>query len=83
MESGLACDGIEAEYGAEFDYPDSLLEHRNPMTFEYLQRKLALETMILENIEKNSQNVSEESILSKARIARIQGLISRLEAEHE
>ena len=79
VESGPAEKGREAEYGAEFDYPDSLLEHINPLTAPYLQRKLELENMILENINQNSQNARGEGVLCKARIARIEGLISRLE----
>ena len=79
VESGPAEEGRAAEYGAEFDYPDSLLEHVNPMTGVYLARKLELENMILDNINENSQNASGEGVLCKARIARIQSLISRLE----
>lgn len=82
VESGPAENGREAEYGAEFDYPDSLLDHVNPMTEAYLHRKLELENMILDNINKNSQNAGEEGILCKARIARIESLISRLEARN-
>ena len=82
VESGPAENGKEAEYGADFDYPDSLLEHVNPMTEAYLHRKLELENMILDNINKNSQNAGEEGILCKARIARIESLISRLEARN-
>jgi len=83
VESGPASEGVEAEYGAEFDYPDSLLEHVNPMTRKYLERRMDLESLILENIEKNSQNAEEESLLCKARIGRIETLLSRLEAEYE
>ena len=82
VESGPVENGREAEYGAEFDYPDSLLDHVNPMTEAYLHRKLELENMILDNINKNSQNAGEEGILCKARIARIESLISRLEARN-
>ena len=80
VESGPAENGKEAEYGADFDYPDSLLVHRNPMTETYLHRKLELEKMILDNINKNSQNATDESVQCKARISRIEDLISRLEA---
>ena len=80
VESGPAENGKEAEYGADFDYPDSLLVHRNPMTEAYLHRKLELEKMILDNINKNSQNAGDESVQCKARISRIEDLISRLEA---
>ena len=83
VESGPEEDGIEAVYGADYDYPDSLITFKNPKTREYLQRKLDLETMILENIEKNSQNVEEEAVLSRARIAKIHTLLSRLEADDE
>lgn len=83
VESGPASAGIDAAYGPEFDYPESLIEHRNPLTREYLNRRMALELVILENIEKNSQNADEESPLCRARIERIKKLISRLEAEHE
>ena len=79
VESGPAENGKQADYGAEFDYPDTLLKHVTPMTAAYLQRKLTLENMILDNINMNSQNASGEGVLCKARIARIESLISRLE----
>ena len=79
VESGPAENGKNAEYSAEFDYPDSLLTHLNPMTAAYLKRKLELENMILDNINQNSQNAGEEGVRCKARIARIENLISRLE----
>lgn len=83
VESGPEENGIKAEYCADFDYPDSLLTYRNPLTGEYLKRKLELEQMILDNIEKNSQNAEAESVLSKARIQKIKALMLKLEAEHE
>lgn len=79
VESGPVENSREADYTVEFDYPDSLLEHVNPMTAAYLQRKLELENMILDNINQNSQNASEEGVRCKERIARIESLISRLE----
>ncbi len=82
VESGPSENCKEAEYSAEFDYPDSLLDHVNPMTSAYLHRKLELENMILDNINQNSQNASGEGVLCKARIARIEMLISRLEGEN-
>ena len=82
VESGPVENRKDADYGAEFDYPDSLLEHVNPMTEAYLHRKLDLEYMILDNINQNSQNASGEGVLCKARIARIESLISRLEEEN-
>ncbi len=82
VESRPAENSKEAEYSVEFDYPDSLLEHVNPMTAAYLQRKLALENMILDNINENSQNAGEEGVRCKARIDRINTLISRLEAQN-
>ena len=83
VESGPAEDGIVKPYDADDDYPDSLLQFKNPMTKAYLERRLGLETLILQNIEDNSQNVAEESVLCKARIAKIKDLMARLEGAHE
>lgn len=81
VESGPVENGKCVGYGVEFDYPDSLLEYKNPMTEAYLHRKLELENMILDNINKNSQNAGEEGVRCRARIARIESLISRLEVQ--
>ena len=82
VESRPVGNSKTAEYGVEFDYPDSLLQHVNPTTAAYLERKLKLENMILDNINQNSQNASGEGELCKARIARLEDLISKLEEQH-
>lgn len=83
VESGPAEAGLQKEYGPEDDYPDTLLTFKNPLTEEYLNRRLTLERFILDNIETNSQNVEEESPRCKARIAQLESLITRLGEHHE
>lgn len=68
----------QADYTADFDYPDSLLEWKGPLTEEYLLTKLALEDSIYQNILKNSRNPEMEAVNSKAKVEKIKYLLSQL-----
>ena len=68
----------QADYTADFDYPDSLLEWKGPLTEEYLLTKLALEDSIYQNILKNSRNPETEAVNSKAKVEKIKYLLSQL-----
>lgn len=68
----------QADYTADFDYPDSLLEWKDPLTEEYLLTKLALENSIYQNILKNSRNPEMEAVKSKAKVEKIKYLLSQL-----
>ena len=68
----------QADYTADFDYPDSLLEWKGPLTEEYLLTNLALEDSIYQNILKNSRNPETEAVNSKAKVEKIKYLLSQL-----
>lgn len=68
----------QAEYTADFDYPDSLLEWKSPLTEEYLLTKLQLEDSIYQNILKNSRNPEAEAVNAKAKVEKIKYLLSQL-----
>ncbi|MGF6375585.1 tRNA (adenine22-N1)-methyltransferase [Clostridiales Family XIII bacterium PM5-7] len=63
----------------EFDYPDSLLTFRGPLTAEFLQNRLAIETGILQTIVEHSKNAETASISCQKKIKRIEHLLSELE----
>lgn len=67
------------EYTADFDYPDSLLQWRGPLTKEYLLTKLELEDSIFQNILKNSKCPEQEGARAKAKVDKIRYLLSELE----
>ena len=68
-----------AEYTADFDYPDRLLEWRGSLTEEYLRSKLELENNIYQNILKKSKNPEREGVKAKSRVEKIRHLLSELE----
>lgn len=78
VESGSAVCG-DIEYTAEFDYPDTLLEWKNPLTGEYLHTKLKLEEDILNNILENSTNPDAEASKAQDKVKRIHYLLEALE----
>jgi len=68
----------QAEYTADFDYPDSLLTWRGPLTEEYLLTKLQLEDDIFQNILKNSRNPEVEGVMAEARVNKLKYLLNEL-----
>lgn len=71
--------GETPPYGAEFDYPESLLTFENPYTGEYLRRKLRTEEQIYEKIMAGSSDGTLKSRECAARIKQLRYLIERLE----
>ena len=71
--------GETPPYGAEFDYPESLLTFENPYTGEYLRRKLRTEEQIYEKIMAGSSDGTLKSKECAARIKQLRYLIERLE----
>lgn len=84
-EGRFICVVMTAEFAPEaavmqtdFEYPDSLLEHRNELTVEYLQREREKHAAIVRRIEKNSSNAAEEGKLAKKHIETIDRLLKEM-----
>jgi len=71
--------GEVREYSACDDFPDTLAEFRNPLTAEYLEKKLALEEKILGNIRNNSRDAEKEAEFTIERIVQLRKLITAME----
>ena len=61
----------------EYEFPHTLIRFRNELTEEYLQRKLALETQILESMSMGSQTTDAQMKRQKYRIEYLQYLLGR------
>lgn len=78
VQSGAATEAVSEPYSAAYDYPESLLIWRNPLTGEYLEKKLAIEEKIYQNIAVHSKTVQTETAACTARINQLKYLLKEL-----
>ena len=71
-------DSFEDESDAFFEYPTWLLDHRNELTVEYLQREFKKEQKIVDNISKNSSNAGSDSEPARECVHAIEQLLKEL-----
>lgn len=69
----------EIPYNAEFDYPESLLTFKNPLTEEYLQRRLQTEEWIYNKIMTEGSSAETQTRESAERIKQLKHLMEKLE----
>lgn len=68
----------DVPYSEVFDYPESLIEFKGPLTMEYLTSALANEETIKRRIHEGSRDAETAGRQNRRRIERLRELIERL-----